>query len=332
MCLHPATSRVLPIEQCLLGCSFLLMSVNSAPGIASVTITKLGFRATVCVPAFNESLLIEPLLETLRVEAEACSEIQSVLVETSGSTDGTNSIVQRVSKSWPKCSLLSGPDRIGLASSLARMIELARTSVIVRVDADVKLMPGTIAKLMEELKSEGVGIVGPQIVPESSGYALLDLLVGTEYVLHHLVSSISPKITNVQVFRKFTGDLPHDVETEDILIQDLVTSNGFKPKYVPDEVVIVVPPGSVIKLFRQRVRSITSARWYRARTGKSRTPTHSPSVVVPAILQGFRSGSLRVLGFFAYLIFELVAHAYSGLSVKIVGHIDRSTWASDRTT
>ncbi len=286
--------------------------------------------ATICLPAFNERELIGPLLSAIKSEMEVCPTIRQVLVETSGSTDGTDAVVREWSLNWPECLLLDGKARGGLASSIARMVGRAETEVIVRIDADVKIRTGTIKALVECMKDETVGIVGPRIVPERSENELLDRLVGTEYLLHHLVSMLSPKVTNVQVFRRFDAAIPSDIETEDILIQDLATSNGRHPRYVGDETVWIVPPSSVTKLFRQRVRCVASAKWYRSRTKRLRTSTHKLSVVIPAILEALRSRELKIRDLVPYLPFELVAHAYARLASALTGHADRSIWPSDR--
>ena len=105
-------------------------------------------EVTVCIPAYNERPNIGPLLAMVRGEVALGARITGVLVEVSGSTDGTASMVQDSAREWPSVRVLDSPTRQGLARAVARLIEAAPTEVVARVDADVRFPPGTIVGLV----------------------------------------------------------------------------------------------------------------------------------------------------------------------------------------
>ncbi len=285
---------------------------------------------TVCIPAYNERANIGPLLASVRGEVALGVPIASVLVEVSGSTDGTATVVREFGREWPAVRVLDAATRQGLARAVARLIEEAPTEVVARVDADVRFPPGTIAGLVDAMRDPTVGMTGARIVPASSGHPTLDRILRAEYVLHHLISELSPKLTNVQVFRKFLGRFEDDVETEDILLQELATESGRRPLYLPELTVYVLPPTSLLGLFRQRVRVISSERWYLHRTRRAAAPTTQPSFFVRAVLRGFSTGELGPLDFGLFLIAESLARLYSRARYSLIGHVNQATWPSVR--
>jgi hypothetical protein len=269
-------------------------------------------------------------LETLRKEADLGARIAAVLLEVSGSNDGTPQIVRRFRDSWPKIVVLEEATRQGLAHAVSQMIRDAPTDIIVRIDADVKFRPGVIRRLLEKVRDPQIGIVGPRIVPAPSGNPILDRMLHAEYELHHLISVESPKITNVQVFRRFGGEMHDDVETEDILLQDLATEGGGQAVYAPEETVLIIPPTSILNFLRQRVRIITSERWYLHRTGRKPAPTTQFAFFARATLAGIRSGTLQPTDLVLFLITETSGRFYSRARYTLVGHVSLSTWRSVR--
>ncbi len=283
-----------------------------------------------CIPAYNERPNLGPLLAMVRGEVALGARITAVLVEVSGSTDGSASMVREFAREWPSVRVLDSTTRQGLARAVARLIEAAPTEVVARVDADVRFPPGTIVGLVNAMRDPSVGMTGARIVPAPSGRRILDRILRGEYVLHHLISELSPKLTNVQVFRKFPGRFEDDVETEDILLQELATEGGRRALYLPELTVHILPPASLVGLFRQRVRVISSERWYLHRTRRAAAPTTRPSFFVRAVLRGLSTGELGPLDFGLFLLAESLARFYSRARYSLIGHVRQATWQSVR--
>lgn len=289
-----------------------------------------GADVTVCIPAYNEGGNLKLLLETISSERDVGTGIAQVLIEVSGSSDETPRIARDFQQVWPAIKVLDRSKRQGLASSVSQMILKARTDIVVRIDADVSFEPGMIRRLTNLLDDESVGMVGPRILPAASGMPLLDCVLRAEYTLHHLVCMESPKITNLQVFRRFGGSIPDDVETEDIALQDLATECGRRAVYSADEFAYIVPPASLGDFMQQRVRSITSERWYMQTPGRRPAPTMQLTIVARAGLSGIRSRELRPFELGVFLLMEALCRVYSKGRSFLFGHVDLSLWKSVR--
>jgi glycosyltransferase involved in cell wall biosynthesis len=287
-------------------------------------------RATVCVPAYNESRNIGGLLDSLHDECNRGTPLGPILVEASGSSDRTGDVVREHTAGWPQVRLIEKPERLGLARALSEMLQEVDTPIVVRVDADVRLPPGVLGRLLPHLREPGAGIVGPRIMPGASGRRLLDAITHAEYFIHDRVSRVLPKITNVQIFWKFDAPLPHDVETEDIMLQSLATEGGRRPVYVPGETVYIEPPSSIRAYVRQRVRVVSSERWYHARTGRDLPSTADPKIVVPAMFEAAGKDPMSGRGLVLFLLIEAAARLYVRARYAVVGHVGLDTWQSVR--
>lgn len=286
--------------------------------------------ATVCIPAYNEARTIGALLDQLRREIRAGTPLGTILVEASGSTDNTGEVVREIGRDWPGVRLLQRPERLGLAGAISEMLKEVRTSRVVRIDADMTLSPGGVGRLLACLEDPSVGIVGPRIVPTPSGRRVLDTVLRAMYGLHDSVCRISPKITNVQVFRRFEADFPHDVETEDIMLQALATESGLRAVYVREELAFTDPPHSIRAFVRQRIRVISSEEWYAQRTRREGPPTGKPRLIAPAMFDGLRSREIPVQGLLLFASLELASRIFVRVRSALVGHVDLTVWESVR--
>ena len=286
--------------------------------------------ATICIPALNESANLSRLFPALREEGRLGAKIEAVLVEASGSTDDTTEVVHREQVAWPIVRLLQQPQRLGLAGALSRMFEMVKTPFVVRLDADVTFPPGTLYRLLQALGRPGVGMVGPRIVPLNSGHRWLDATLSAEYGIHDQVSRISPKLTNLQIFRRLNAGLPHDVEVEDIMLQALVADSGLQAVYVSQEIAYIAPARSLRAHAKQRTRVISQEKWYGQLTGREPPPTARPRIIARAILGGLRENQISPSGLSLFLAIELASRFYVQLQYAVLGHVSRVTWPSAR--
>lgn len=263
---------------------------------------------SVCVPAFNEVPNIAALLDYLKREDERDGSILEVLVEASGSTDGSVGAVSQKAAEWSRVTLLPVGGREGLASALDRLINRSQGQIIVRIDADVAPETGCIARLLKHLDDPSVGIVGPRVIPCETGNGICDLLASTEYGLHHLISLRYPKTTVIQAFKRVPLTIPSDIGSEDVFVQRAVSAAGLRPAYAPETTVKIRPPSRVGEFLRQRVRTIRANR----RTSsmlKSRASTQRLGCVVGAARMGLRDRSLTLVGVAGFVGLELFAQA-----------------------
>ncbi len=122
-------------------------------------------RVSILVPARDEAARIGPCIASL-LESEGLPEVE-VLVLDDGSTDGTADVVRRVAAGDPRLRVVDGgvspvPDGwLGKTWACHRLAEQATGSVLVFVDADVRLSLHGIAASVQLLRTTGLDLVCP---------------------------------------------------------------------------------------------------------------------------------------------------------------------------
>lgn len=110
-------------------------------------------RVTLIVPARDEAELIGEKVENA-LALDYPSELLEVLVVSDGSTDGTEEIVERFDDD--RVVLLRRPP-LGKVHALNAGVEAARGEVLAFTDADIRLEPSALARLVENFADPEVG-------------------------------------------------------------------------------------------------------------------------------------------------------------------------------
>jgi glycosyl transferase family 2 len=247
-------------------------------------------KLSLCIPAFNEEQNLLPLLSFLRSEVEQLGYPVEVLIDVSGSNDGSPSVAERMAAQWPAVRVINVGPRDGLLVALARLIGAAQGSLAVRIDADVRLAPGALARLVAYMEDPSIGIVGPRIVSAGGPSGFVNRIATANWAIHDQVSRLEPKTTVIQVFRRGEGELPGDAGVEDVALQATATRGGRRAVYVPEAVVTISPPASVKGVLLQRIRTIRHTRRHVAQ-GYARPSTASLKLIGRATLDALRSGT-----------------------------------------
>lgn len=119
---------------------------------------------TVCVPTRNEADRIPALIGDLR--AQTGIPRLRVLVFDDASTDGTAQRALESIEGDPRCALLYGtgdppPGWTGKAAACRALADAAETTVLVFLDADIRLAPGALAAAVTELRRRDTALVSP---------------------------------------------------------------------------------------------------------------------------------------------------------------------------
>lgn len=286
---------------------------------------------SICIPAFNESHNLEKLLLFLKDEPCNAGVLQEVLIEVSGSSDGTSAIVSRLKDSWPVVRALTGDQRVGLTAAIARLVEESRGLVIVRMDADIVPERGFLDRLVGATCQDGVGIAGPRVVPLPTGDALCDELARAEYTIHDQVSRLSPKTTVIQAFRRIPILLPTEEGAEDVVIQSAMAGAGLRSEYVDSAHVGILPPAPFGEFFKQRVRTVAQSRSLRLRHNLH-SSTQDPRVAFGASLRVLKSQGTSLASAFLFLSIEALAHVAATLGQRVTGVASLSRFEPIGTT
>ena len=102
----------------------------------------------VIVPTLNEEENIEPLVRQIMQAAPDCAEI---IIVDDGSTDGTRQRVHSLTSAYPVRLLERDQPTLGLSGAVLAGAQIARSEMLVVMDADLSHPPRDILKLTEPL-------------------------------------------------------------------------------------------------------------------------------------------------------------------------------------
>lgn len=104
----------------------------------------------VVIPALNEASHIEACLRSI-IESDPFCEGVKIAVVDGGSTDGTQVIVDRMSREFPNIRLVDNPDKIQSAgiNKAVSVVADKRTQIIVRCDAHAVYPEGYVRRVVE---------------------------------------------------------------------------------------------------------------------------------------------------------------------------------------
>src|SRR3990170_635315 len=122
-------------------------------------------RISIGITAYNESQNIRKLLLPLLNQRCNSIFISEILIVSSGSTDGTNRLVNGLSKKYPKIKLIRQKRRLGKASAVNVILSRAKENIIILCSADLILAKDTLEKLMLPFRNKKAGIVGSRPIP-----------------------------------------------------------------------------------------------------------------------------------------------------------------------
>ncbi len=92
---------------------------------------------TIGIPAFNEEKNILNLLRSCLVQKSKYFTIDKVILSIDGSTDGTNSVANRVHDY--RLMVINNPTRQGIARGLNQIIKNANSDILITLDADIEI-------------------------------------------------------------------------------------------------------------------------------------------------------------------------------------------------
>jgi glycosyltransferase involved in cell wall biosynthesis len=293
----------------------------------------LGYKISIIIPAYNEYNNLKYLIPHLEKLNFYSWKITEILVDISGSTDGSRDLLDSFVLVNDKVYVIDTGTRDGLIKSLMRLISRAVGDIIVRMDADITFEDQALDLLINEMSDPNVGIVGPRVVPRFDNKSFVNNISATAYNIHHLVSLSHPKTTNLQVFRNVEITFPKDARVEDILIQNIILSKGFKVKYVQSSIINISPPYTLKEYIKQRVRNIEIQGWYKKYSGKS-SPTQKFQWVARAILNAFgkNTGETNLFTLLSFLTIEISCLTFARSRRIFYGHIEYQPWEQTRGT
>lgn len=216
---------------------------------------------TVMIAAYNEEVGIAGTLRS--VLSESLEKLQ-VLVVDDGSTDGTSAVVDLFAREDHRVQLIR-QENTGKAGALNHALDYARHPVVISVDADSAIAPGTLSALARHFHDPRVGAVAGD-VRVAGDARLLTHLQDLEYTVgQHMEKRAQDMLGAVSVvpgaagayrtsLMREVGGYSHDTLTEDMDLTIAVAAAGYEVRFEPQALSFTEPPQLLRHLWRQRMR------------------------------------------------------------------------------
>jgi hypothetical protein len=233
------------------------------PGASSAPVTRPirtprdgapGLKCSVGIMAYNEEGNIANAIRAVLAQELTAGEIAELIVVASGCSDGTTDIVDSLVRDEPRLRLIVEKERAGKASAINLFIAAARCPVLMMVNADNIVRPGSIDAMLGHFHDPTVGMVGGHPVPVNGDDSFLGYAVHLVWRLHDQIARDCPKLGEIVAFRDVLPCIPTDTAVDELSMQALMTQLGYRLVYEPDAVVLNRGPTTVSDFLRQRRR------------------------------------------------------------------------------
>lgn len=230
----------------------------------------VSFSVGIC--AYNEADRVRGLLDSLLSQAVPPPFVmEEVLVVASGCTDGTEAEVRGITRRDPRVRLISEPERRGKASALNRILATYRGHVLVLLNADARLAPGSLAALLRAfVEYPEVGVACGAAVPETGG-GIPGLVQEVEWDLHNRILEVQSARHQenhccdelMAMRRGFVTSIPPDLINDGAYLGVLAALAGESVRFCRDARVYVHTPRTVRGVVAQRRRILRGHRQIR---------------------------------------------------------------------
>lgn len=206
------------------------------------------------IMAHNEEANIGRLLQHLLDQDLRAVDLRSIVVVSSGSTDGTEEIVRQYARSDDRVRLLVQDRREGKASAINLFLQQADEDVLVLSSADLQLKPDTLENLVAPFRDPEVGITACRPEPVNDANEFMGFAAHLLWGLHHQMNLQGFKAGEMVAFRRTFRRIPQHTAVDEASIEPLIRGQGFQVRYVPQAVVYNKGPDTAEDFLRQRRR------------------------------------------------------------------------------
>jgi len=247
-------------------------------------------RTAIGIMVHNEAGNLPGLLDRLRAEKVPGTGIETIVVVSSGSTDGSDDIVEHAATLDPRVRLITEPQRQGKARAINRFLAALPADVnrCVLISGDVLPERGSISRLIAPLADAAVGMTGAQVIPTNPRKGTAHRIVHALWALHHTVACRQPKLGEMVAFRPAVGPLDPHTPVDEATLEAGVVAARQRLAYVPEARVFNRGPGTLRELIAQRQRIWTGHRWLRHRTGYAVATYRIRDLIRPALAHMLR--------------------------------------------
>lgn len=238
----------------------------------SDTETKLALTAVVGVLVHNEEPSVETCLRAILAEEDGHVKVRSVVVVSSGCTDGTEEIAARIATEDPRVRLIVEKKRSGKAAAINLLMRETSEDIVVVLGGDVVFTRRSLLNLLAPFNDPTVGMTGARPVPTNPRAGILNRTVNVLWDLHHQVSLEQPKMGEAVAFRRVVEAIDAGTLVDEATMEHVILSRGLRLLYVPLATVRNRGPQTFREYLRQRTRvfeghlALASSSGYRVAT------------------------------------------------------------------
>jgi len=284
--------------------------------IAEVTVS-------VGIPAYNEETTISKLLKDILKEAEEGFLLKEIVVNPSGSTDGTVAMVQAVMKTDSRIKIMLDVGREGKAAALSSILIDADGDVVVFIDGDVVLEKHAVSRLVRPFHlDDKIGVCSGNTMPKEGRddfFQFASLFVRS---LHHELCFYLagrgkiPKVngTFYAIRRNVLDAFPRSVVSDDEYASWLAQKKGFHIAYVPEALVYTRDPHTFGGFIRWQKRIIAGQMLMR-RYFNYQVPTMRVRVVVPCLLKLISKHRRKMLDLLTLFSLGILSYSLAFISL-----------------
>lgn len=282
------------------------------------------------VCAYNEEKNIRSSIESILSQPLSGFTLKEVIVVSSASTDRTDSIVRELAKKDPRIRLIVQKDREGKTSAVNLFMSQAKGGILVLVNADNRLGPGSLQKLIEPFSDQKVGAVGGHPCPTNPRDTTIGFAVYLLWAMHHQLSLVHPKLGELIAFRNVGLHIPGRQSTDEDYIRMEMERKGYRTVYAPDAIVLNRGPETLEDFWKQRVRVNIGEKYMNARFAYT-VPTWDMRFLFPSMISLLKENRGYLDKFAVSMVLELAVRVYASVYVKL-DKGDQSVWAVAETT
>jgi biofilm PGA synthesis N-glycosyltransferase PgaC len=259
----------------------------------------------ICIHNGGEN--ITGLLDAIMSQRMKSYFINRVIIVSSGSTDGTNKIIESFASRNSKIQLVREDRRQGKASAINRFLENSSTEIAILESGDTLPLPGCYEALLEPFRNSKVGMTGARPVPVNGHGNLMGNVVKLLWETHGQIAVKNPKLGELVAFRRLFRTIPTDTVADEAFIEYIVKSKNMELRFVPDAVVLNRGPEKLTDYIEQRRRVFIGHMQLKDRYGYQ-TSTMNPGLMISAVLEELSTNPLPTL-FYALVAAGLETHA-----------------------
>jgi cellulose synthase/poly-beta-1,6-N-acetylglucosamine synthase-like glycosyltransferase len=244
------------------GISLQIVELLRTTAGASLELSPLKVSIGIC--AYNEEDNVGNLLNNLcKQYFPPAFRLEEIIVVSSGSTDGTNDIVGKLSEKDKRIKLILEKERNGKTQALNLFFDNAAGDILVVVSADTKPAQGSVTRLVESIKSR-VGGACAKTLPVNENRAVMEFCYWFLWRMHNRVLQ---KESGRKTLNHLGGDMwavrkgivshiPTNVINDDAYLGVTLKKKGWQISFVPEAAVSIRGPATPLEYIQQRVRIV----------------------------------------------------------------------------